>query len=133
MLWLHGFLRISDCLMLCSIHPHIKGRGGPSLMKHEIKDTLISAKDYRIPLLKRLWKDAHKNWILYVMILLPAIYYLIFSYIPMYGVLLAFKNYRIRKGSGEVPGSGWNILSVFSAPIISEHCCGIRSPSAYTA
>ena len=67
-------------------------------MKHEIKDTLISAKDYRIPLLKRLWKDAHKNWILYVMILLPAIYYLIFSYIPMYGVLLAFKNYRIKEG-----------------------------------
>lgn len=52
----------------------------------------------------RLKKNFRKNWMLYVMILPVVIYYLIFAYTPMYGVILAFKNYRVKAG---ILGSPW--------------------------
>lgn len=52
----------------------------------------------------RLIKDMKKNWILYVMILPVVIYYIIFSYAPMYGVQLAFKDYKVKQG---IMGSPW--------------------------
>ena len=44
----------------------------------------------------RLAKNIRKNWILYVMMLPVVLYYIIFAYAPMYGVQLAFKNYKIK-------------------------------------
>ena len=52
----------------------------------------------------RLLKNMRKNWILYLMITPVLLYYIIFSYVPMYGVLLAFKEYEIKKG---ILGSPW--------------------------
>ena len=46
----------------------------------------------------RLGADMKKNYILYFMILPVVAYYLIFAYLPMYGVQLAFKDYSIREG-----------------------------------
>lgn len=48
--------------------------------------------------------DARKNWQLYLMLLLPVAYIIIFAYIPMGGATIAFKDYRIKKG---VWGSPW--------------------------
>lgn len=48
--------------------------------------------------------DVTKNWQLYIMLLLPVVYIIIFAYVPMGGVLIAFKDYRIKKG---VFGSPW--------------------------
>ncbi|WP_230406768.1 ABC transporter permease [Blautia liquoris] len=58
----------------------------------------------------RLAKNMRKNWILYVMILPPVIYYLVFAYAPMYGIQLAFKNYRVKSG---IWGSPWVGLDHF--------------------
>ncbi len=44
------------------------------------------------------------NWQYYVMLLPFLIYYLIFKYGPMYGVIIAFKDYNIQKG---ILGSPW--------------------------
>ena len=44
------------------------------------------------------------HWQLYLMISLPVILLLVFAYAPMYGVLLAFKNYQVRLG---IWGSPW--------------------------
>lgn len=52
----------------------------------------------------RLGKNIRKNWILYVMILPVVAYYIVFAYAPMYGVQLAFKNYRVKDGILEAPG-----------------------------
>ncbi len=41
---------------------------------------------------------------LYVLMILPVLYYAIFCYAPMYGILIAFENYKISKG---VLGSEW--------------------------
>ena len=45
-----------------------------------------------------------KNWQLHLMMLLPLAYLLIFSYGPMYGVQIAFRDYRPRGG---IWGSAW--------------------------
>lgn len=58
----------------------------------------------------RLAKNIRKNWILYVMMLPVVIYYIVFAYAPMYGVQLAFKNYRIKLG---IMGSPWVGLDHF--------------------
>lgn len=46
----------------------------------------------------RLFADMKRNYILYLMILPVVVYYIIFAYVPMYGVQLAFKDYIARKG-----------------------------------
>ena len=48
--------------------------------------------------------DLKSNWQLYVMILLPLIWIIMFRYMPMYGVQIAFKNYLPTQG---VIGSEW--------------------------
>lgn len=52
----------------------------------------------------RLSRDMRKNWILYAMILPVVAYYIIFAYVPMSGIQLAFKDYIIKKG---IWGSPW--------------------------
>jgi putative aldouronate transport system permease protein len=52
-----------------------------------------------------------KNWQLYLVILIPLLYIVIFKYMPMYGAQIAFKDYGIRKG---ILGSSWVGLKHFS-------------------
>ena len=55
-------------------------------------------------------KSLLRDWRLYVM-LLPALVWLItFCYVPMYGILMAFKNYRVSKG---IWGSEWVGMKYF--------------------
>ncbi|MDR2376942.1 MAG: ABC transporter permease subunit [Treponema sp.] len=49
-------------------------------------------------------------WQLYVLILLPVAFIFIFNYLPMGGVLVAFKDYSIRRG---IWGSQWAGLKYF--------------------
>ncbi len=50
------------------------------------------------------------NWQLYVMILPAVIFFLVFSYLPMYGIQIAFKDYRAVDG---IAGSPWVGLKHF--------------------
>lgn len=59
---------------------------------------------------QRIWANMKKNWILYVMILPVALYYIIFAYMPMYGIQLAFKDYHVKQG---IMGSPWVGLEHF--------------------
>ena len=52
----------------------------------------------------------HKYWQLYVMMILPFIYFIVFKYIPMFGNVLAFRRYRPGLG---VFGSEWVGLRYF--------------------
>ena len=81
----------------------------------------------------RLWKNMKKNWILYVMIAPVAVYYIVFAYTPMYGILLAFKNYKVKLGILGSPWWAWIIFSAFSALIISGSSSATPWGSAYTA
>ncbi|MFQ9394831.1 MAG: hypothetical protein ACLR2E_13295 [Lachnospiraceae bacterium] len=62
------------------------------------------------PLSQRLKTDFQKNWLLYVMLLPVLIYLIIFCYALMYGVIIAFKNFKPRLG---ILGSDWVGLKYF--------------------
>ena len=53
---------------------------------------------------QRLSMDMKNNYELYLMIIPVVAWYIIFCYIPMYGVLMAFQNYNPLKG---ISGSPW--------------------------
>lgn len=44
------------------------------------------------------WKKWLSDWRLYVMILPALVWLIVFCYVPMYGILTAFQNYKISKG-----------------------------------
>ena len=60
--------------------------------------------------------DLRHNWWLWVMFLPVVVYYAIFSYAPMYGILMAFKDYKVRRGIWGSPGSASSI-SIASFPV----------------
>ncbi len=53
---------------------------------------------------KTLWKQIKSRWQIYLLLLLPLIYLIIFAYVPMAGLVIAFKDYNFRDG---VFGSPW--------------------------
>lgn len=59
---------------------------------------------------KRLKKDFYHNWILYGMLVPVLAYYVIFHYWPMYGIVLAFKDFKTKLG---ILGSPWVGLEHF--------------------
>ena len=68
------------------------------------------------PIGVRLKKEITKNWILYLMLLPVIAYFVIFKYMPMYGITIAFKDFSAKKG---ILGSPWigfdNFERFFSA------------------
>lgn len=58
-------------------------------------------------------KDIKVNKSLYLIVLLPLIYYLIFHYIPMYGIIIAFKQYIPAFGIAESPWVGFKHFADF--------------------
>lgn len=55
-------------------------------------------------------KDFKKNWVIYLMFLPLVVYYIIFNYIPMVGITMAFEDYKVTKG---LFGSTWVGLANF--------------------
>lgn len=55
-------------------------------------------------------QDLRKRWQLYLMLSLPVLYIIIFCYVPMGGIVIAFKDYSFRKG---ILGSDWVGLKYF--------------------
>ena len=51
-----------------------------------------------------------KNWQLWIMLLPAMLYILIFCYVPMYGIQLAFRDYDFTKG---ITGGAWAGLKYF--------------------
>lgn len=55
-------------------------------------------------------KRIFRNWQLYVLLLPSIIYVFIFNYLPLYGVQIAFRDYKVRDG---IWGSAWVGLKYF--------------------
>ena len=64
-----------------------------------------------------LGRRLHNDWQIYAIMLLPLLWLLVFSYVPMYGVLIGFTKYNIVNG---LPGSKWigldNFRRFFTTP-----------------
>jgi putative aldouronate transport system permease protein len=58
----------------------------------------------RVGLLTRVARDLRGNFLLYLMVLPGLVYFGLFRYGPMYGALIAFKDYRVLDG---IVGSPW--------------------------
>lgn len=55
-------------------------------------------------------KQVLQGWQLYVLLSLPIAYIVIFKYVPMYGAVIAFKNFQVSRG---ILGSPWVGLTHF--------------------
>lgn len=56
-------------------------------------------------------RELYRCRYLYLLVALPVIYFIIFKYTPMYGLIIAFENFKIRKGYF---GSDWVGLKHFT-------------------
>lgn len=56
---------------------------------------------------ERFIRALNRDKYLYLLMLIPTIYYLMFAYYPMYGVTLAFKDFKPKKG---ILGSPWTSM-----------------------
>ena len=61
----------------------------------------------RPSLKSRILSTIHKDWMLYLMFLPGLVYILLFKYAPMYGVTIAFKDFKI----------GMDIMDAFCGPV----------------
>lgn len=60
-------------------------------------------------------KDWKKNKLIYLMFVPIAVYLIVFHYVPMTGVLMAFEKYSVKKGWFHSPWVGWaNFEQLFS-------------------
>ncbi len=74
------------------------------------------AKSPELPSNKKSWSyDIKKNWPIYVIFLIPFVFFVVFKYIPMVGILMAFEDYKVAKG---LFGSTWvgmdNFVELFT-------------------
>lgn len=69
---------------------------------------------------RALYKRIYKNRLIYLLILPVILCFILYSYVPMLGILMAFKDYKISKGFMGIftsPGVGWdNFRSLFNSP-----------------
>ncbi|MCI2069373.1 MAG: ABC transporter permease subunit [Bacilli bacterium] len=65
---------------------------------------------------RELWKrDIRKNWPMYLIFLPIAAYFIIFCYVPMVGIVIAFERYSPTKGILRSPWVGWeNFADLFN-------------------
>lgn len=65
----------------------------------------------------KLGKRVLERWQLYLLLALPLLYIFIFAYVPMGGLVIAFKDYNVQKG---IFGSDWvglkNFVKFFTSP-----------------
>ena len=59
---------------------------------------------------EKFWVKFKKNWQLHLMVFFPLCYLILFSYVPLYGIQIAFKDYSPRAG---IWGSEWVGLKHF--------------------
>jgi putative aldouronate transport system permease protein len=64
----------------------------------DLKSMLRSNENRLWALTKRKWKGIKRHWQLYLLVLAPISYFVIFKYVPMYGAQIAFRDFNIIKG-----------------------------------
>lgn len=60
--------------------------------------------------IRKVWR---RDWQLVLLCVLPVLYYVVFHYIPMYGVQLAFKDFRAADGIWASQWAGWKYFERF--------------------
>lgn len=88
-------------------------------MKKKEKNTVPGG--YRQPFGVRLRKDLRRNWFAYFVFIPVLAWYIVFHYLPMYGVLIAFKDYKPLLGFSRSKWVGLkNFMDFFSSPYLAR-------------
>ena len=66
-----------------------------------------------------MWLRIRRNWVLYLFILPAFLYFLIFAYVPMYGIQIAFKDFVATKGFVDSPWADpiWKHFKTFFSSV----------------
>jgi putative aldouronate transport system permease protein len=59
---------------------------------------------------QNLISDVKRDVYLYLLLFIPMVYYIIFKYIPMYGITIAFKDYNLFQGIMKSPWVGMDVF-----------------------
>lgn len=71
-------------------------------------------KPHKMPLSKRLWRDRY----LYLLLIPVLAYYILFKYVPFYGIQMGFKDFNAAVGIVESPWVGFYFFKrLFSSPV----------------
>ncbi|GGD97537.1 ABC transporter permease [Paenibacillus nasutitermitis] len=63
------------------------------------------------------WRKAKRHWQLYLVLFLPLVYLIVFKYVPMAGIVIAFKDYNVIKGMWGSPWVGTKyFMQFFDSP-----------------
>ncbi len=74
-----------------------------------------------------------KHWRIYLLLVIPTIYLIIFNYIPMAGITLAFKDFNLKDGIWGSPWAGFKHFELFfSSPDFSKLIINTIVISFYT-
>ncbi|TCC37464.1 sugar ABC transporter permease [Kribbella capetownensis] len=65
------------------------------------------------PGIKGLRRSLQRHWTLYLLMVVPLIWFAVFKYIPMSNAVLAFKNFNVTKGIWGSPWIGWQNFELF--------------------
>ncbi len=63
--------------------------------------------------MNKTWKSVKRNWFLYLMLSVPILYAVIFKYLPMVGIQIAFRDYRVVDGIFKSPWAGMKYFQMF--------------------
>lgn len=63
--------------------------------------------------MNKTWKSVKRNWFLYLMLSVPILYAIIFKYLPMVGLQIAFRDYRVVDGIFKSPWAGMKYFQMF--------------------
>ncbi len=74
------------------------------------KAAKVSTASIVLPRRKPFYRRAAENWQMYLFLLIPLVWLIIFKYWPMYGATIAFRKFRVRDG---INGSEWVGLENF--------------------
>lgn len=65
------------------------------------KQKVALSKEERSKKMKKEIRSYTRNWILYLFVIPTIVYYIIFQYTPIYGIQIAFQDYRVGQAFGE--------------------------------
>ncbi len=68
---------------------------------------------YRPTARRSIWKQAWKYKVLYLLLIPELVYFLVFKYVPMIGIIAAFKQYNLMLGFFDSPWVGWDNFENF--------------------
>jgi putative aldouronate transport system permease protein len=88
-------------------------RGGIVLEKEIVLNRKTVTRSIKRGFSEEAIKSFRKHWQLYVLIIPPALFFLIFKYYPMLNAVLAFKDYNVIKGIWGSPWVGFKNFNLF--------------------